>query len=488
MASGENQQALTVWIFLRALALVYLCAFLSLATQILGLVGSRGILPADQLLQAVAKSEGLSRYWDYPTLAWINCSDTALVALCWLGIALSALLILGLAPRLVLLGCWLSYLSLATVCQDFLWFQWDSLLLECSLLALFVAPLRRSELACLIPPPKLGIFLLRWLLFRVMFASAVMKLTSGDPTWRSLTALNFHYQTQPLPMWTAWYAHGLPEPFHHASVLAMFAIEGPCAFLIFAPRRFRLFGAFALATLQILILLTGNYGFFNLLVLALCLLLLDDRVWPEWLRQRCRIEGAHVPSRARRISSLSVAALLLWLSAMPILGAFQLNLRLFWPAPELVQVLAPFRVVNRYGLFAVMTTARQELIIEGSADGTHFIAYEFQAKPGDPSERPKFVTPHMPRLDWQLWFAALGSLPDAPWVSSLCQRLLEGAPEVVSLFRQNPFPQTPPRFVRVTLYNYRFTTQAEHQKTGAWWIRQKLGAFSPVYRQDGYGW
>ncbi len=156
--------------------------------------------------------------------------------------------------------------------------------------------------------------------------------------------------------------------------------------------------------------------------------------------------------------------------------------------PQLVQVLAPFRVVNQYGLFAVMTISRQELVIEGSADGTYFLAYELQAKPGDPSERPKFVTPHMPRLDWQLWFAALGSLPDAPWVSSLCQRLLEGSPEVLALFQRNPFPKTPPRFVRVTLYNYRFTTQAEHQRTGAWWIRQKLGPFSPVYRPDGYGW
>jgi len=290
---GPPDYFLTRWIFLRALGVIYLIAFVSLWIQISGLIGHDGILPADQYLSAVtqhcdARGIALDRYYFWPTLCWFSASDGFLHFLCAAGSVLAGLLIIGIAPAPCLALLWLLYLSLVTVGQDFLGFQWDNLLLETGFLAIFFAPRQwLPRLPTETCPPRVLLWLLRLLLFKLMFSSGCVKLASGDPTWRQLTALTYHYQTQPLPTWIGWYAHQLPVRFQEFSCAMMFAIELGAPFLIFAPRRLRFLGGAALACLQILILLTGNYTFFNWLTLALCLLLLDDQLLMKVLPGFC---------------------------------------------------------------------------------------------------------------------------------------------------------------------------------------------------------
>jgi predicted DCC family thiol-disulfide oxidoreductase YuxK len=478
-------EAFTTWVFLRVLGAIYAIAFVSLWTQIAGLAGSKGILPAAEFLEAVRGRYGLVRYWLLPTIAWFNASDMALTVMCAAGVALGFLLLAGIAPILTLVGCWALYLSLANVCRDFLWFQWDSLLLETGFLAIFLAPWREWSHPGSDPPPaRSALWLMRWLLFRLMFSSAVVKIASGDPLWRSLTALQYHYETQCLPPWTAWYAHHLPAWFQRWSAIGMFAIEGIAPFLIFTPRRIRMLGAAAMALLQVLILLTGNYSFFNLLTLALIVLLLDDAVWPiAWRGRAAGSNPLPMDARGGRWPGWAIGpatAVLFVLSLVPLLGALRVPPARLGLLLAVEQVAAPLRIVNGYGLFAVMTKDRPEIIVEGSAEGRIWQPYEFRYKPGDPMRRPPFVAPHQPRLDWQMWFAALGDYRQSPWYLSFCQRLLEGSRPVLALLANNPFPTAPPRYVRGVVYDYHFTDAATRRATGAWWRREERGAFGPV--------
>jgi predicted DCC family thiol-disulfide oxidoreductase YuxK len=485
---------LTRWIFLRALGVIYLIAFVSLWTQISGLIGHNGILPAGQFMAAAgqqcdAQGIGLERYHLLPTLCWFNASDGFLHFQCAAGSILAALLIIGIAPALCLGGLWLLYLSLATIGRDFLGFQWDNLLLEAGFLAIFFAPLQwlPRRLSQEAPPPRIVLWLLWLLLFKVMFSSGCVKLFSGDPNWRNLTALTFHYQTQPLPTWIAWYANQLPLWFQKASCVVMFAIELGAPFLIFTPRRLRFCGGAAIAFLQILILLTGNYTFFNLLTLALCLLLLDDfalmKLTPLKLRPAFAPVTRHVSLathwRWPRVVTIPLAAVVIAISLFQMSLMFGARPVWFLPVAVADLWLSPFRTVNSYGLFAVMTTERREIVVEGSDDGTNWLAYEFKYKPGDVTRRPAFVAPHQPRLDWQMWFAALGNYRQNPWFANFCERLLQGSPEVLALVEKNPFPGHPPRSLRAELYDYHFTSFAERRSTGAWWQREFIGEYLP---------
>jgi len=484
---------LTRWIFLRALGVIYLIAFVSLWTQINGLIGHNGILPAGQFMTAAgqqcdARGIGLERYHLLPTLCWFNASDGFLHFQCAAGSILAALLIIGVAPEPCLGLLWLLYLSLATIGRDFLGFQWDNLLLEAGFIAIFFAPLqllpRPSREA---PSSRIALWLLRLLLFKVMFSSGCVKLFSGDPNWRNLTALTFHYQTQPLPTWIAWYANQLPLWFQKASCVVMFAIELGAPFLIFTPRRLRFCGGAAIAFLQILILLTGNYTFFNLLTLALCLLLLDDfalmKLTPLKLRPAFAPVTRHVSLathwRWPRAVTIPLAAVVMAISLFQMSLMFGARPVWFLPVAVADIWLSPFRTVNSYGLFAVMTTERREIVVEGSDDGVTWREYEFKYKPGDVTRRPAFVAPHQPRLDWQMWFAALGNYQQNPWFANFCERLLQGSPEVLALVEKNPFPGHPPRYLRAELYDYRFTSFAERRATAAWWQREFIGEYLP---------
>ena len=467
------------WLFLRGLGCIYLIAFLSLWVQIHGLIGSNGISPAEQYLEAVRQQIGTEGYYLVPTLFWLNPSDIFLHFLCAGGVLLSLVLIVGFFPTFTLAGLWVFYLSLVTVGQAFLSFQWDVLLLEAGFLAIFFAPLQLRETFTRASQPSTAfLWLLRWLLFRLIFASGFVKLAS-DEVWRNLTALNFHYETQPLPTSLGWYVHQLPEGFQKASVIGMFAAELVVPFLIFAPRRLRTIGCIGLVGLQMLIILTGNYCFFNLLTLALCLLLIDDVTWKGLLTKRFMPAIRFIeqpPRRYKRICIAIVATLLLLLSGIRFTGQLFRDARF----PD-VAWIAPFRSVNTYGLFADMTESRPEIIVEGSNDRITWETYQFRWKPGDLTVAPKWVAPHQPRLDWQMWFAALqGSYQRTPWFLNFMGALLQGKSEVLQLLADNPFPDTPPRYIRATLYDYRFTDLATKRSEGTWWHREWKSIYCPA--------
>ena len=439
----------TLRTFLRLLGLVYFIAFLSLGVQAPGLLGSHGILPFDRYLAAAHQALGTKAYTRLPSILWLHPTDGALAA-CWIGGALFALLAMaGFRQRAALAGCLVFWVSLCSVGQDFLSFQWDILLSEAGFLAIFAD---RS---------KVRIWLFRWLLFRLMFFSGVVKLASGDPNWRNLRALHYHYETQPLPTPLAWYLYQLPMGFQKASTVFVFFSELLVPFWFFAPRPVRHAGGAVTIAFQILISLTGNYTYFNLLAIILAMFLF--------------IEPAAVPAaRVHRAVTVALAALVGFISGMLCLQLFDL------PLPpggaEALEAASPLRIVNSYGLFAVMTTERNEIVVEGSDDGAAWKAYEFRYKPGDPERAPPVVEPYQPRLDWQMWFAALSDPQQNRWFVNLMIRLMEGEPAVVKLLEYNPFPHAPPKYVRARLFLYHFT----HFGQRAWWTREERGEYLPA--------
>jgi len=473
------------WLFLRLLGIIYLIAFWSLSTQIVGLVGERGILPAGVFLHSVSQRTGPERFLILPTVFWVDAGNAFLQGVTLAGATLSFGLALGFFDLPILCLLWMFYLSLYVVGGGFLSFQWDILLLETGFLAIFLAPVSSLWLGRTgtFAPPKLIHWLFRWLLFRLVFSSGVVKLASGDPVWRNLTALQYHYETQPLPTRAAWYFHQLPASFQELSVLVMFIIELWFPFLILGPKKPRLLGTAGIAFLQILIFVTGNYCFFNLLTLALCILLFDDSLWPKrWtLAEYAGEKGAKRIRHWPKWVQAPLAALIVLLSVIQFPGVFRW--REIWPSfvVRIYRIVEPFHIVNSYGLFAVMTTQRQEIILEGSFDGNTWYPYEFKYKPGDLKRPPMQVAPHQPRLDWQMWFAALGSYQNNPWFINFAVRLLQGSPDALKLLQTNPFPDRPPRYLRTTLYDYHFTDIQTLKREGTWWRRERVGTYSPTF-------
>src|SRR5438874_5195602 len=475
--------------FLRALGLIFLIAFVSLWVQIDGLIGSNGIIPVSEFLPAARAQLGDRALSILPTLCWLNSSDAFLHFLCGGGVVLSLLLVFGIAPALSLVGLVVFYLSLTIAGQTFLSFQWDILLLETGFLSIFLAPWRLWPKRGSDPPvSRAALFLLKLLLFKLMIMSGVVKLTSGDDSWWNLTALDYHYWSQPLPTVIGWWADQHPEWFKHFSVAFCLVVEIIVPFFIWAPRRLRRLACALLVFLQIVIALTGNYCFFNLLAIALCLLLIDDAVWR---RQRGALHGGkravvshYLADRLSMCAAIAVIVITLPLNAWLVFMAFKPDAP--WPRSlEFVyEHVEPFRIVNGYGLFRVMTKDRKEIVIEGSADGIDWLPYEFKWKPGDIMRAPGWCAPHQPRLDWQMWFAALGSEQDRIWFQNLVLRLLQGKTDVIRLFARNPFPTGPPRYIRAIFYRYRFTNAVEHAQTGAWWKRQELREYFPAVSRD----
>ena len=330
------------------------------------------------------------------------------------------------------------------------------------------------------PFSRVGLFLLKVLLFKLLFMSGVVKLTSHDESWWNLTALDYHYWTQPLPTVIGWWSDQHPEWFKKFSVAFCLVVEIVAPFFIWAPRRLRHVAAGLLIALQLAIAATGNYCFFNLLAIALCLLLFDDR----FLRMEGRAPARPAAAASRElrppITGMVVLVLTLPINAMFIFSAIKPERE--WPRPisAINDYIEPFRIINGYGLFRVMTKSRPEIIIEGSADGNDWLPYEFKWKPGALDQAPRWVAPHQPRLDWQMWFAALGSDRERLWFDGLMKCLLRNTPAVTRLLAHNPFPEAPPRYVRAQLYEYRFTTWAEHRATGAWWKREERGEYLPA--------
>jgi hypothetical protein len=494
------------WIFLRALGIFYFSAFYSLLFQIRGLIGPDGILPARDYLQAVSGALHSFRFWYAPTLFWFGSSDHALMLVCWVGVIASLLVVANVWPRASLAVSFVCFLSFIAAAQDFSSYQSDGMLLEAGFISLFFAPpgflpgLAREN-----APSRASLYLLRWEWFRIYFESGVAKMASGDLSWRNFTAMDDYYQNGPLPTWIGWYVQHFPHWFQASAVFLTLAIELVLVWMLFLPRRFRI-ACFCIVTpFEIGIILTANYAFLNYIVLALGFLLLDDRVL-EWILPqgvRAFVDRTPVPSpeagppppgsRADRRMRLkpvrmSIAGVCLGLVCYTTFAWLVWQLVPSVPLPQKpVQMLEPFRIANRYGLFAVMTHARYEIEFQGSYNGITWTPYPFRYKPQDVHQAPGIYAPYQPRFEWNLWFASLGQWRQYRFVLWTEERLITGEPDVLALFRSNPFAGAPPKQVRAVVYQYWFTDRKTKHEQKTWWRTQLLGNYAPVLerQQDG---
>lgn len=483
--NGPANRLISRWLFLRALGLIYFSAFLALIFQVRGLIGTQGILPAADYLRG-GLGLGMLRFWYVPTLLWISASDPMLTTLCWAGLLASILLVLNVWPRPALLVCFVCFLSFVSAAQDFSGYQSDSMLLEAGFLSLFLAPCgMRPGWGERHPPTRAAILLLLWEWFRIYFESGIVKLASGDPTWRNLTAMYEYYQNGPLPTWIGWYLQHLPNWFHVATAAATLAMELILVWMALLPGRWRIACFLIVTAWQIGVIASANYAFLNYLVLALAVLLLDDatlrRAMPRtWRSGSTGPVGERGPDNLVQLWTSIVSVVLIWFfyaTAVPLV-------RMVWqkvPLPVApVAALDPFRIANEYGLFAVMTPHRYEIEFQGSNDGETWTAYPFRYKPQDLRTAPGIYAPYQPRFDWNLWFASLGAPDQNPFVTRTEVLLLEDDRPVLNLFAAAPFHDKPPRFVRTVLWQYWFSTLQEKKTEGVWWRRQLVGSYGPT--------
>lgn len=494
------------WIFLRCLGLIYFSAFYSLLFQIKGLIGPTGILPVADYLKLVPQYyPGVERFWFAPTLFWLSAGDGILLLITWLGLVAAIAIVLNLWPRASLVVCFVCFLSFVAAAQDFSGYQSDGMLLEAGFISLFFAPRGlRPGWGAHSPPNRASRFLLLWEWFRIYFESGVVKLASGDYSWRHFTAMDDYYQNCPLPSWPGWYVQHLPHRFHAFTVGFTFVAELGLVWMMFLPRRWKIICFWIVTPFQAGIILTANYTFLNYLVLCLGFLLLDDKFLVRFMPAKWRLalpapkEPAAEPEpagetetdlhrRAEFVYRLLMGwalALVFYVSTAELLAMFRMAAIL---PDEPVRLLEPFRIANRYGLFAVMTHERYEIEFQGSNDGRNWTAYPFRYKPQDPMKAPGIYAPYQPRFEWNLWFASLGPWRQNTFVIQTEERLLRNDPSVLKLFANNPFAQAAPQKLRVVLWQYWFTTMDEKRHTGAWWTRKLLGEYAPGLERNAQG-
>lgn len=457
-------------LFIKCLAIIYFSAFLSIAVQISGLVGPNGIFPFEELLDKAFNRHGYLAFIYLPTIFWVDASDITLQAVAYSGCIVSVVLFLGYKPRLLLIVLFLFYLSIYHAGQTFLSFQWDTLLLEAGFLAIFLV----SGASYLV------IFLYHWLLFRLRFMSGVSKLASDDPSWASLTTLNYYFETQPLPHMGAWYFHQLPQWTLEVGVVLIFISELLVPFFIFLSRKLRITAAAITIFVQLLIIATSNHNWINLLTIALCLFLLDDDLLKKLLPAKFLPEAISTDKKTKSSYILPAIAIIIVLTSISVFFEMLSQKRPPYLISQITTIVRSWGVGHIFHVFPTMQTQRQELQIEGSYDGREWKAYKFKYKPGPIAERPKFIIPHQPRLDWIIWFVP----PQHPEFMSVLSRFIEklkqGSPQVISLLEENPFKHAPPQFIRVQAFEYKFTNFEERKQTGDWWKYRYLGVFPYV--------
>jgi len=469
--------------FIRGIGLIYLLAFSSLISQLELLFAPRGLAP-------IAFAE--------LGLAWVTQPLLMMQAACALGIIASLLVMLRRFASLGLLLCFIVYYCFVSFGSVFMSFQWDALLLETGFLALLLhfTSVRGFNISA-----RLIYYCLLLLLFKLMFLSGVVKLASADRAWATMTALNYHYQTQPIPNPLSYFVHQLPAWFDYISCALMFVIELVLPWLIFAGgdlssnsrfsvlrARLRYLAGFAFIALQLIIIATGNYCFFNLLTIVITLLLFDYN--PRGLRT-CSVQGLRAFQQATVLLTPLIAILVFLLLYINLLLINQ-NLASLFKTQPIIQIHSSsvlFKPLNfiyhnhlasPYGLFAVMTTERREIIIQGSNDGQKWLDYEFKYKPGDPYRMPPQIAPMQPRLDWQMWFAALSPWQQNIWLVNLAMRLLEGDAVVTRHLAYSPYAAQPPKYIRALSYRYQFTNLSELMSTGVYWHRSEPRLYLPV--------
>ena len=476
---GASSYWLTRWVILRLLGLVYLVAFWTFVMQGLPLLGSEGLLPAADYLERVESSLGLTRaVLQLPTLFWFSVSDGMLLAVALLGAALALIVLLGYVNGAILLELWLLYLSIVHVGQDWYAFGWEIQLLETGFLAVFLCPFTDGRSFPARPPPVVVLWLYRWLIFRIMLGAGLIKLR-GDPCWRELTCLVDHYQTQPVPNPLSPALHAMPVWFHKLGVLFNHFCELVVPFFVFGPRRLRHVAGLLLVGFQLSLIVSGNLSFLNWLTIVPALACFDDSFWQRWLPERLaeRAERARAgasSSTAQRLAVSALAVVVVVLSVNPVANLLSSRQMMNTSFDRL-------HLVNTYGAFGTVGKERLELVFQGTSDETIseetiWRTYEFNCKPTRLDRRPCLITPYHYRLDWLLWFAAMGSPERYPWSVHLLWKLLHNDAGATSLLAENPFLGEPPRFVRVELYRYAFAPSGSED----WWIRTRVGSWFPA--------
>jgi hypothetical protein len=456
-------------LFVRLLGLVYFFAFSAFIFQIKGLLGAKGILPVYRFLHLIRAHTGKKSFYLVPNVFWIHCSDKGLLGVVLGGTGLSLLLALGIYPPLMLFLLYILYLSIVSVGQDFLSFGWEMFLLEIT---------ANAFLLSLTPVPNPIVWIsLNLLLFRFHFQGGVVKLMSRDANWRNLTAVAYHYQTQPLPNTIAWFAHKLPLSFQKFSTGFMFFVELIVPFGIFVNNQeVRIISFILLLSLQFFIWVTGNFSYLNHLTAAFCVILVSDKYWVPIYGQSEGLSTAS-PSIFAEVFAYMAGGILLFLQVINLW-----NHLIKWNPvfSNVLNYVRPFHLANRYGIFAIMTTERYEIIVEGSQDGFVWEEYLFYFKPSEVTRRPMRISPFQPRIDWQIWFLPFTSYESEAWFQNFMYHLLAGTPEVLSLLRHNPFPDQPPRYVRAVAYQYVFSDRQTKKQTGAWWKRTFVMSYCPA--------
>jgi hypothetical protein len=454
------------FLFERALAGIYLVAFLVAANQFVPLLGERGLVPAPVFMRQVP-------FRATPSLFYLSPNDATFRAAAWMGVALAGLALAGYpllrnwaVSAVVWAILWALYLSFVNVGQTYYAFGWESLLLETGFLAIFLGGSGTA-------PHRIVIWLFRWVLFRIMFGAGLIKIR-GDECWRALTCLDYYFETQPMPNSLSWFFHWLPRPVLHGGVVFNHFAELIVPFGYFAPQPVAAIAGVVTIVFQLTLILSGNLSWLNWLTVVLAIPTLDDR-WLSWLP--VTIPSLAAPGTLQRGIVYALAVVIAYLSIGPVLN-------LLSPNQLMNSSFEPLQIVNTYGAFGSITRTRNEIVIEGTGDESpnaesRWRAYEFKGKPGDPMYRPRQFAPYHLRLDWLMWFAAMSTPNEHEWFAALLAKLLQGDPATLSLLRTNPFPDAPPKYVRAQYYEYHFTTPEERRQTGAWWKRTLLGAFYP---------
>jgi hypothetical protein len=501
--SGEPDSRGTYWltrfVLLRLLGMVYAVAFLAAARQLVPLIGSDGLLPIGSYLsraRAYFGSTG-SGFAHLPTLFWIGHSDAALLAVSWTGFALGCVVLAGYANAPIMAALWALYLSIVHGGQDWYGYGWEIQLCETGFLAIFLCPLLDGRPFPRREPPRAVLWLFRWLAFRIMLGAGLIKLR-GDPAWRDLTALFYHFETQPIPNPLSRWFHFLPRPVLRAGVLFNHLAEVVAPWFVFGPRIARLAAGSVIVVFQLTLVAGGNLSFLNWLTIVPALACFDDAFLSKFLpgfivRRATAAAAAAEPSRAMRIASIALAAVVAYLSVQPALNLLS--------SSQLMNFsFDPLELVNTYGAFGTIGRERMNVVFEGTdadlpLESADWRPYLYRALPVDLRRRPVQIAPYQPRLDWQMWFAAMSTPDRYPWTLNLAWKLLHNDPGTLSLFAANPFPGRPPRYIRATLYRYRFAPPGDPE--GRWWDRDLVGTWLPPLSADdprltrflaSYGW
>ena len=476
---------LTRFVILRLLGAVYAVAFLVAINQIIPLIGSDGLLPVGIFLKQISDALGpTAGFIRLPSIFWFTHSDTALLVVAWIGFLLSCAVVAGYTNAIMLGVIWLLYMSFVHVGQDWYGYGWEIQLTETGFLAIFLCPLIDMRPFSKRPPPMPIIILFRWLIFRIMLGSGLIKIR-GDEIWRNGTALYYHFETQPIPGPLSRWFHFLPRITLQIGVWFNFLAELVAPLFAFGPRLARHIAGVIMVLLQLVLILSGNLSFLNWLTIIPALACFDDGFWakllPRRLVHKAESAAAHAePSQPMLTTAWIVTALVAILSIQPVVNMLS-------PTQIMNTSFDPFDLVNTYGAFGTVGQERFNVVFEGTLDEdtsekANWKPYIYKGLPVELNKRPPQIAPYQLRLDWQMWFAAMSSPSEYTWTFNLQWKLLHNDPGAVSLFASNPFPNKPPRYIRAVLYRYAFAKPGNPQ--GFWWTREKIGNWLPPLSAD----